>query len=98
MDRDGTKDGYDLELTRAIAMAVGVPVIASEAPGRSRTCTRDSPPAGRMPRWRRPCSITERSPSRRSNRYLAGRGVLPSGSSRLLKKAHLTSFFLSCNQ
>jgi cyclase len=34
MDRDGTKDGYDLELTRAIAQAVGVPVIASGGAGR----------------------------------------------------------------
>ncbi len=33
MDRDGTKDGYDLELTRAIARAVGVPVIASGGAG-----------------------------------------------------------------
>ena len=29
MDRDGTKEGYDLELTRAIAEAVSIPVIAS---------------------------------------------------------------------
>jgi len=29
MDRDGTKAGYDIELTRAIAEAVGIPVIAS---------------------------------------------------------------------
>jgi cyclase len=28
-DRDGTRSGYDLELTRAVASAVGVPVIAS---------------------------------------------------------------------
>jgi imidazole glycerol-phosphate synthase subunit HisF len=33
MDRDGTKDGYDLELTSAIAGAVGVPVIASGGAG-----------------------------------------------------------------
>jgi len=33
MDRDGTKDGYDLELTRAIAAAVDVPVIASGGAG-----------------------------------------------------------------
>jgi imidazole glycerol-phosphate synthase subunit HisF len=33
MDRDGTKDGYDLELTTAIAAAVGVPVIASGGAG-----------------------------------------------------------------
>jgi cyclase len=33
MDRDGTKDGYDLALTRAIADAVPVPVIASGGAG-----------------------------------------------------------------
>ncbi len=33
MDRDGTADGYDLELTRAVAEAVGVPVIASGGAG-----------------------------------------------------------------
>ena len=34
MDRDGTTDGYELELTRAVADAVGVPVIASGGAGR----------------------------------------------------------------
>ena len=33
MDRDGTRDGYDLALTRAIADAVSVPVIASGGVG-----------------------------------------------------------------
>jgi cyclase len=33
MDRDGTQDGYDLELIRAIAGAVEVPVIASGGAG-----------------------------------------------------------------
>ena len=33
MDRDGTRDGYDLELTSAIAAAVPVPVIASGGAG-----------------------------------------------------------------
>ncbi len=33
MDADGTKDGYDLELTRTVAEAVGVPVIASGGAG-----------------------------------------------------------------
>ena len=33
MDRDGTKDGYELELTRQIANAVDVPVIASGGAG-----------------------------------------------------------------
>jgi cyclase len=33
MDRDGTKDGYDIPLTRAISRAVSIPVIASGAAG-----------------------------------------------------------------
>jgi len=33
MDRDGTLDGYDLDLVRAVAGAVGVPVIASGGAG-----------------------------------------------------------------
>jgi imidazole glycerol-phosphate synthase subunit HisF len=33
MDRDGTKDGYDITLTRAVADAVTVPVIASGGAG-----------------------------------------------------------------
>jgi imidazole glycerol-phosphate synthase subunit HisF len=33
MDRDGTRDGYDLELTAAVSDAVGVPVIASGGAG-----------------------------------------------------------------
>ena len=33
MDRDGTKEGYDLELTRAVAERVSVPVIASGGVG-----------------------------------------------------------------
>jgi len=34
MDRDGTEDGYELELTRLVSEAVGVPVIASGGAGR----------------------------------------------------------------
>jgi cyclase len=33
MDRDGTEDGYELELTRRVAAAVDVPVIASGGAG-----------------------------------------------------------------
>lgn len=33
MDRDGTKNGYDLELTRAVSRAVSLPVIASGGVG-----------------------------------------------------------------
>lgn len=34
MDADGTKDGYDIELTRAVSEAVNVPVIASGGAGK----------------------------------------------------------------
>ena len=34
MDRDGTREGFDLGLTRAVAEAVGVPVIASGGVGK----------------------------------------------------------------
>lgn len=34
MDRDGTRDGYDVPLTRAVAQAVRIPVIASGGAGR----------------------------------------------------------------
>jgi cyclase len=33
MDRDGTKVGFDLSLTRAVSDAVGIPVIASGGVG-----------------------------------------------------------------
>ena len=35
MDADGTKNGYDMELTSAITRAVGIPVIASGGAGTS---------------------------------------------------------------
>jgi imidazole glycerol-phosphate synthase subunit HisF len=34
MDKDGTRDGYDLELTRSVSSAVRIPVIASGGAGR----------------------------------------------------------------
>ena len=34
MDCDGTKDGYDIELTRAVSENVGIPVIASGGAGK----------------------------------------------------------------
>lgn len=37
MDADGTKDGYDIELTRAITDAVNIPVIASGGAGTLET-------------------------------------------------------------
>ncbi|MGN6136545.1 MAG: imidazole glycerol phosphate synthase subunit HisF [Aureliella sp.] len=34
MDRDGTCDGYDIEITAAVSRAVGIPVVASGGAGR----------------------------------------------------------------
>jgi len=39
MDRDGTKIGFDLELTRSVSDAVKVPVIASGGAGTARHCS-----------------------------------------------------------
>lgn len=39
MDRDGTKSGFDLELTRAVSQAVNVPVIASGGVGELQDLT-----------------------------------------------------------
>ena len=36
MDRDGTREGFDLALTRAVSDAVGIPVIASGGVGALR--------------------------------------------------------------
>ena len=33
MDRDGTREGYDLEMTAAVSRAVGIPVVASGGAG-----------------------------------------------------------------
>ncbi len=38
MDRDGTKDGFDIALTRAVARAVPIPVIASGGVGKLEHC------------------------------------------------------------
>ena len=48
IDTDGTRDGYDLALTEAVAGAVSVPVIASGGAGRPAT----SPPRSRSRRRR----------------------------------------------
>ena len=38
IDADGTREGYELRLTRMIADAVSIPVIASGAPASPSTC------------------------------------------------------------
>ena len=75
MDRDGTRDGYDLELTRAIAEAVRIPVIASGGAGTLEhlfdgltTGKADAALAASMFHYRE-VTVSE------VKRYLAGRGV-----------------------
>ena len=46
MDRDGTKIGYDLELTAAVTQAVEVPVIASGGAGTAQHCVEVCQKAG----------------------------------------------------
>ncbi|RMF30173.1 MAG: imidazole glycerol phosphate synthase subunit HisF, partial [Candidatus Nitrosothermus koennekii] len=36
IDKDGTKDGYDLDLTKAISKAVNIPIIASGGCGKPK--------------------------------------------------------------
>ena len=65
MDRDGTGEGYDLELLRAVAGAVAVPVVASGGAANRRTSRRRSPTAARTPSSRPPAGTTATSRSAR---------------------------------
>ena len=52
MDKDGTQSGYDLELLRATADAVAIPVIASGGGGSAEDMARaldDGPEGGPLP-------------------------------------------------
>lgn len=60
MDCDGTKAGYDLELTRAVSQAVKIPVIASGGRESWNIFTRRWRTPERRLCWRHPCSITRR--------------------------------------
>jgi cyclase len=53
MDADGTKNGYDLELTRAVSEAVSIPVVASGGAGKPEHRPKQFSSARRMRRWRR---------------------------------------------
>src|SRR3712207_7324073 len=46
MDADGTRAGYDLPMTRAVAEAVRIPVVASGGAGRPGTLYQALSPAG----------------------------------------------------
>ena len=64
MDRDGTGDGFDLDLLRAVCGAVRVPVIASGGVGTLQHFVEGARPA-RPACWPPACSISARSPSPR---------------------------------
>ena len=77
MDRDGTRDGFDLELTRAVVDAVDIPVVASggvgplAAPGRRRG-RRVAP----TPCWRRRSSTSREFTIGEAKAYMAAHGVI----------------------
>ena len=58
MDRDGTKDGYDIELTRAISERVNVPIIASGGAGTPKHLSKSSQREKQMQRWQLQFSTT----------------------------------------
>lgn len=57
MDCDGTKAGYDLELTRAIADSVSIPVIASGGAGKLEHFREALTEGGAMQLWQHRYSI-----------------------------------------
>ena len=68
MDRDGTRDGFDLELTRAVADRVPVPVIASGGVGTLEHLYEGIAEGTPRPCWPRRSSTSASSPSgRRTN-------------------------------
>ena len=75
MDRDGTRDGFDLELTRAVVDAVGIPVVASGGVGTPRPPgRRGAVPAAPTRCWPRRSS-TGASSRCRGQGLLASHGV-----------------------
>ena len=73
MDRDGTKQGFDIPLTRAIADAVAVPVIASGGVGGLDHLVEGVIKGTRRPFSPPRSSISARLPSPRRSRTCAGR-------------------------
>ena len=76
MDRDGTKAGYDIALTRAVADAVRAPVIASRRRRqRSIIWSPASATAMRRPCWPPRSSISAPIRSPRQRRFMAKAGL-----------------------
>ncbi len=75
MDRDGTGDGYDLGLTRAVSEAVALPVIASGGAGSLEHLGRGSPRARPTRRWWPSLFHFGRHTVAEAKAYLRERGV-----------------------
>jgi imidazole glycerol phosphate synthase subunit HisF len=65
MDRDGTKSGFDLALTRAISDAVDIPIIASGGVGNLQHLVDGVRKAAPMRCWRRAFSTSANTASTR---------------------------------
>ncbi len=65
MDADGTKNGYDLPMTRAVSEAVEIPVVASGGAEESRTPPRGPGRGGASAAWRPASSTITNTRSRR---------------------------------
>lgn len=63
MDRDGTRQGFNLPLTRAVSEAVGIPVIASGGVGSVQHLIDGIKKAKPTPCWLPASSISAKSPS-----------------------------------
>ena len=74
MDADGTKNGYDLEITRAVAEAVEIPVVASGGAGHPEHLRAALAEAGPVRPWP-PASFTTGVLDRGTKDYLARHGV-----------------------
>jgi len=55
IDRDGTRGGFDCELTLTLVKAINIPVIAWEAPAQRNISSKFSATGMPMPHW--PASI-----------------------------------------
>jgi len=84
MDRDGTKQGFDLELTGAVRAATRLPIVASGGVGELRHFVKVRAPAPQGC-WRRVCSITVSSGLPRLKRRLRPR-AFPSAPSRISRR------------
>ena len=75
MDRDGTKQGYNIPLTRAIADAVRVPVIASGGVGTLDHWSKASATATPPRCWPPRSSTSEPLPSAQAKAHMAKAGL-----------------------